>query len=346
MKKRIIKRKESYKGSFSADQGRGRRRRLRGEQDDFAENTPFEAPEEDLQGKTTYSDIFVIGKESRTDLSGCSSTTPERRAKIREIEDTLNRQRSISCNEFLVMYDTVQEVLGVNEEQPKKKRRRRRLSEKEKAEASIGSEPGERGPVIGLRVIGGQLRGTKLKYSGDHRVRPMKERVRESVFNLLGLEVKGKHVVDLFAGTGALTFEAISRGSESATMIEVHFPTARVIRENIALLEEKMPGVKQKIELITTDVFFFGKEKENILHRLPKKEWLVFCSPPYDFYVERHEELLDLIRNFRESAPAGSLFVIEADERFDFNLLEVPMLPRKRKSYPPAEIGMFVIEGK
>ncbi|MCF0234835.1 MAG: RsmD family RNA methyltransferase, partial [Thermoguttaceae bacterium] len=51
-----------------------------------------------------------------------------------------------------------------------------------------------------MRVVGGKFRGTKLEYGGDRRVRPMKERVREAIFNLLGTSVAGRHVVDLFAG--------------------------------------------------------------------------------------------------------------------------------------------------
>src|SRR5262245_7614130 len=64
-----------------------------------------------------------------------------------------------------------------------------------------------------LRIIGGTLRHRKLLYSGDQRTRPMKDRVREAVFNLVGPDVVGQHAIDLFAGTGALGFEAISRGA-------------------------------------------------------------------------------------------------------------------------------------
>ena len=71
--------------------------------------------------------------------------------------------------------------------------------------------------------------------------------------------------------------------------------------------------------------------------------WLVFCSPPYDFWVDREEETLGLLRALRERAPKGSTFVIEADDRFDFDLLEVEIPERKRRSYPPAEIAIFTV---
>lgn len=242
------------------------------------------------------------------------------------------------------------------EEAAQKKEEPRKRSKRNK---NVGSEPGDRGDSVGLRVIGGKLRGTKLEYAGDRRVRPMKERVREAVFNLLGEAVKGKHVIDLFTGTGALTFEAISRGAVSATAIEVHFPTARTTRRNIQILEEKMPGTAAKIELVTTDVYFWGRklaafdpeveakkskiEASSQAHLPNDIPWLVFCSPPYDFYVDREGETLELLQVLRDRAPKGSMFVIESDDRFDFDLLEADIPPKKRRSYPPAEVGIFTV---
>ena len=231
----------------------------------------------------------------------------------------------------------------------------------------------------------------------------MKDRIRESVFNLIGPLVKGRHAVDLFAGTGALAFESLSRGAVSATLIEVHFPTARVTRRNIAVLEEKEKGISERIHLTTTDVFFWGKgvaasnrpestklsttestgsstanpadksesgsnstgssakrggltistptrttgefitSADERYSRLPAEiPWLVFCSPPYEFYVNRQAEMLELIETLRRAAPPESIFVIEADERFDFDLLGVEIPPKKRRTYLPAEIGIFM----
>ena len=231
-------------------------------------------------------------------------------------------------------------------------------AKKKKGRSDVGSEPGDRGKTAGLRIIGGRFKALRLEYGGDHRVRPMKDRIRESVFNLMGTYASGRHVVDLFAGTGALAFEALSRGAESATLIEIHFPSARVIRRNIALLAEKDQEIAGQIDLTVTDVFFWGKElaehnraKErgesvstsHLRHPLPSdRPWLVFCSPPYDFYVSRQSEMLGLLAELRAAAPPESVFVIEADRRFDFGLLGVGIPEKKRRSYPPAEIGIFM----
>ena len=100
------------------------------------------------------------------------------------------------------------------------------------------------------RIVGGLFGGRKLLY--DHRpdMRPMKQRVREALFNLMGPEVAGKHAVDLFAGTGALGFEALSRSAAGATFIERHFPTAELIRLNVASF-----AVEDRCEVIAADAF-------------------------------------------------------------------------------------------
>ena len=82
----------------------------------------------------------------------------------------------------------------------------------------------------------------------------MKQRVREAMFNLLGPRVIGTQVFDLFAGTGALAWEALSRGAQRATLIERHFPTARLIRENAASL-----GLTDRIDVVPGDTFVWGK---------------------------------------------------------------------------------------
>jgi len=183
---------------------------------------------------------------------------------------------------------------------------------------------------VGLRIIGGRFRGRRLLYSGDLRTRPMKDRVREAVFNLVGPAAKGKHAVDLFAGTGALGLEALSRGAARATLIEQHVPTARCIQQNIAGL-----GLESECRLVTADTFAWFRRSPD----LGPAPWLVFCSPPYDFYVDRSAEMIDLLAGICRSAPADSLLVVEADARFDFALLGDPQRWDIR-TYAPAVIGI------
>lgn len=192
---------------------------------------------------------------------------------------------------------------------------------------AVGGEP-----VVGLRIIGGKLRGRKLQYSGDLRTRPMKDRVRESVFNLLGPPIAGTHAIDLFAGTGALGLEAISRGAIRATMIERHLPTVELIKQNAEAL-----GVAEQAEVVFGDAFLWSAQ----FQPAGTVGLTVFCSPPFDFYDARGGEMLDLIARWIEIAPTGSQVVVEADERLDFGLLPQPTDWDIRR-YPPAIVGLLV----
>src|SRR6185295_2576839 len=107
--------------------------------------------------------------------------------------------------------------------------------------------PGQLGDAAStpeVRIIGGTFRGRRLEYHGDPVVRPMKHRTREAIFNLVSTECTGRHAIDLFAGTGALGLEALSRGAASATFIEKHVPSARIVAANIETL-----GVRERATL-------------------------------------------------------------------------------------------------
>jgi 16S rRNA (guanine966-N2)-methyltransferase len=183
-----------------------------------------------------------------------------------------------------------------------------------------------------IRIIGGTFRGRTLEYQGDPRTRPMKDRVREAVFNLLG-PVEGAHVIDLFSGTGALTLEAISRGAGSADAVEKHFPTADVLRQNAKGL-----APEAKIYVRAGDAFYWASRLEAPTDR----PWIVFCCPPYALYVDRKDDLLLTLADLIRRAPVGSQIVVECDEKFDpFDL------PRAAewsvRTYPPAIIAILRI---
>ena len=186
-----------------------------------------------------------------------------------------------------------------------------------------------------LRIIGGRFRGRRIRYSGDPHLRPMKDRVREALFNLVGPTVTGTHAIDLFAGTGALALEALSRGAVRATAIERHFPTARLIRENAEHL-----GVGERVEVVTSDTFIWARRAEFSTDREP---WLVLCSPPYRFYQERAADVVDLIERLLAAAPAKSIFVVEAVEAWNWSLL-----PRADqwdvRVYAPAVVGLLRVD--
>ncbi len=163
----------------------------------------------------------------------------------------------------------------------------------------------------------------------------MKDRVREALFNLVGPSIKGTHAINLFAGTGALALEALSRGAAAATAIERHFPTARLIQENAGHL-----GVLERVELVTSDTFIWARRAEFPTHRRP---WLVLCSPPYRFYLERAADVVDLMERLLAAAPAKSIFAVEAVDAWDWS-----RLPRADqwdvRDYAPAVVGLLRVD--
>lgn len=186
-------------------------------------------------------------------------------------------------------------------------------------------------PATELRIIGGALRGRKVHFSGLGCTRPMKDRVREAVFNLIGPAVASKLAIDLFAGTGALGLEAVSRGAAGAIFVERHFPSADLLRRN-----KRELGVHDQCQVIPADAFGW------VERHLPSSgpPWLVFCSPPYAFYSDRREKMLQLVETVVARAPAGSLVIVEADVKFDFRLLPHPEAWDVRR-YLPAVIGIY-----
>lgn len=133
-----------------------------------------------------------------------------------------------------------------------------------------------------LRIIGGQKRGRKLASFKGMDFRPTADRVREALFDVLQDSIRGKRVLELFAGTGAVGLEALSRGARAATFVERDRRTCRLIKKNIASL-----GYQEQAEICNLDAFKFPR-------RVASEDGcfdMVFIDPPYDFFRSRGHEL-------------------------------------------------------
>jgi 16S rRNA (guanine966-N2)-methyltransferase len=163
-----------------------------------------------------------------------------------------------------------------------------------------------------MRVIAGTYRSRPLKGPGKLRLRPTSDRLRETLFNILGQAVEESLFVDLYAGTGAIGIEALSRGAREAVFIETHPATARLVRENLNLL-----GIRTGAEVIEGDVIR-GLEKLAARHRIAD---FVFLDPPYQ-KAEEHLRVLEFLDESHVVAPYGVVIVehhskTELPERFD-----------------------------
>lgn len=119
-----------------------------------------------------------------------------------------------------------------------------------------------------LRIIGGQFRSRRLKFAAVDGLRPTLDRVRETLFNWLQYEVEGARVLDAFSGSGALGFEALSRGAKEVIFLEKHPKAALQIRENLASLNAK------NAQLWAGDALAW-------LQQNPQPFDLVFLDPPF-----------------------------------------------------------------
>lgn len=193
----------------------------------------------------------------------------------------------------------------------------------------------QRTPVGSVRIVGGRWRGRRIAFPVDRRTRPMKDRVREAIFNILGEVVEGAHAIDLFAGTGVLGLEALSRGASCATFFERHRPTAERLRQVAALLGA------EGAEVHVADTLVWIAQAQNLQALTHTGQpWLVFCSPPYELYQTAWDRLRPLLERLMCVAPRGSSFVVEAHDRFDTRLLPQPDAWDVRH-YPPAQVALW-----
>lgn len=122
-------------------------------------------------------------------------------------------------------------------------------------------------PSNQVRIIAGHLRGSKLHVLDRPGLRPTADRARETLFNWLQPMLSGARVLDLFAGTGALGIEALSRGAAHLTLVETDPATAKVLNENLSRLK-----VGATVETLPAPA---------VLGRLPDAFDLVFVDPPF-----------------------------------------------------------------
>ena len=119
-----------------------------------------------------------------------------------------------------------------------------------------------------VRIVGGEWRSRIITFPGEADLRPTPDRVRETVFNWLGQDMSGKTCLDLFAGSGAMGFEAASRGAERVVMIESNPEVLKALKSNSQKL-----GAKQ-IQLAAQDALKFMDSDRQLFD-------VIFLDPPY-----------------------------------------------------------------
>ncbi|TQV88154.1 16S rRNA (guanine(966)-N(2))-methyltransferase RsmD [Aliikangiella coralliicola] len=148
-----------------------------------------------------------------------------------------------------------------------------------------------------VRIIGGEMRGRKLRFATVEGLRPTLDRIRETLFNWLAKDIYGANCLDLFAGSGALGFEAISRGAKQVTMVERSAKVVRDLKSNSELLNTS------NIKVIQLDSHRFLKTNQ-------QKFDLVFLDPPFGKGL-----LKDTLRDLKPHLNHDGLVYVEQESQ-------------------------------
>lgn len=178
-----------------------------------------------------------------------------------------------------------------------------------------------------LRIIAGQWRGRKINFLPQLGLRPTPNRVRETLFNWLAPYIQDTHCLDAFAGSGALSFEALSRGAKSVVMVDQSDTAIKTLKENA-------------IQLKTDAIEFHHGEFQKIIHKLKHRKFdIVFLDPPF------HQDLISVSVELLENSgclAAGALIYIEAEA--SLTSLELPNTWEVIRSKKAGEVGYHLIK--
>lgn len=145
-----------------------------------------------------------------------------------------------------------------------------------------------------MRIVGGKFGGRDLTSPNDFRVRPTAEQVRAALVGMLGEDLNEARVLDLFAGTGALGLEAISRGAKYVDFVETRPSSLHALKANIARL-----GLIKKSRIFKKDALPFAAALE------ADRYDIVFVDPPYN------SKMLDRVLDSWRAVPFARLFAVE-----------------------------------
>lgn len=166
-----------------------------------------------------------------------------------------------------------------------------------------------------MRIIAGEFRGRKLLPPQGDQTRPITDRVKQSLFDILAPHLETARIYDCFAGTGSMGLESLSRGAAHATFFEQHRGTAARLRQNIDAL-----GLADRSRLITSDLFkWFASTPHGHAE-------VVFLDPPYRFLAEEPAALKQVVQTLVQGhLSPGGIVVFRHDAR---DQLELPRLVR------------------
>jgi 16S rRNA (guanine966-N2)-methyltransferase len=186
-----------------------------------------------------------------------------------------------------------------------------------------------------MRIIAGQHRGRKLLPPQTEATRPITDRAKQSLFDILAPLIPGARVYDCFAGTGSMGLESLSRGAASIVFFEADRSALARLRKNVASIDDE-----KNCEIVARDLF---KWFEHAPTDQANGADLIFLDPPYRFVRERPEDLRKLAQRFAQQhlKPDG-LVVFRHDIADALDL--APLKPYDRREYGGMTIELLRVK--
>ena len=178
-----------------------------------------------------------------------------------------------------------------------------------------------------MRVITGSARGRRLKTPDNYDIRPTTDNVKEAVFNILQFDIEGRRVLDLFAGTGQLGIEALSRGAKSAVFVDRDRAAVQIVKDNL-----KTCGLEGTV--LCTDSLAY-------LESCGRFD-LIFVDPPYDSGL--YDKVLQTI-NQVDILSEGGIMIVEARRETSLGDMTAPYRKLREYRYGKVKICTYTREG-
>ncbi|MBB6735522.1 16S rRNA (guanine(966)-N(2))-methyltransferase RsmD [Cohnella zeiphila] len=185
-----------------------------------------------------------------------------------------------------------------------------------------------------MRVISGEARGRPLKAVPGQTTRPTTDKVKEALFSIIGPYFDGERVLDLFAGTGGLGIEALSRGAGHAVFVDANPRSVEVVRRNL-----EATGLASRAEVYRND----ARKAIKHLERKEERFELVFLDPPYA--MKDCDELLGELAE-RSLLADRAVAVVEHDAGFDYGERFGPFGRIRHAVYGETALSIYRYEGE
>jgi 16S rRNA (guanine966-N2)-methyltransferase len=167
-----------------------------------------------------------------------------------------------------------------------------------------------------LKICGGEFRGRFILAPKGDTTRPTSERLRQTIFNILGPKIEGATILDPYAGSGAIGIEALSRGASFAYLIEMNKSASQTIKKNLEDL-----GLSFKAEVICSDC-------HKVVHTLPKgKINFVYLDPPYAKTMAELASLERLLENLHKEGILENNAFIFLEMSFKYSQINLENMP-------------------